>query len=56
MIRRSTQTVHQRNATGMLVALAATGKHIYPGSVPGATKAHRRAKNKRARIARRAHR
>ena len=43
-------------STQMLVALAATGKHIYPGTVPGHVKAHRRAVNKRARAARRAHR
>lgn len=48
------QTVHQRNATGMLVALANTGKHVYLGTVPGAVKAERRRKNKAARIARRA--
>lgn len=55
-MRKHVQTVHQRNATGMLVALAETGKHVYDGSVPYATKAHRRAKNKAARKARRAHR
>lgn len=48
------QTVHQRNATGMLVALADTGKHVYEGTVPAAVKAERRAKNKAARKARRA--
>jgi hypothetical protein len=50
------QTVHQRNATGMLVALADTGKHVYQGTVSGAVKADRRAKNKAARAARRTHR
>ena len=48
------QTVHQRNATGMLVALADTGKHVYAGTVDPAVKAKRRAKNKAARKARRA--
>lgn len=48
------QTIHQRNATGMLVALANTGKHVYQGTVPGAVKADRRRKNKAARAARRA--
>lgn len=50
------QTVHQRNATGMLVALANTGRHVYLGTVSGAEKADRRAKNKAARAARRTHR
>jgi hypothetical protein len=50
------QTVHQRNATGMLVALANTGKHLYEGTVPAAVKAQRRTKNKAARAARRTHR
>lgn len=48
------QTVHQRNATGMLVALAETGKHVYQGTVPHAIKAERRRRNKAARKARRA--
>lgn len=48
------QTIHQRNATGMLVALADTGKHVYMGTVPGAVKADRRRKSKAARVARRA--
>ena len=48
------QTIHQRNATGMLVALADTGKHVYGGTVPGHVKADRRRKNKAARVARRA--
>lgn len=48
------QTVHQRNATGMLVALADTGKHVYLGTVPAAVKADRRRRNKAARLARRA--
>jgi hypothetical protein len=46
------QTIHQRNATGMLAALANTGKH--QGTVSGAVKADRRRKNKAARAARRA--
>lgn len=50
------QTIHQRNATGMLVAMGALGKHVYPGTVPGAVKADRRVKNKAARAARRTHR
>jgi hypothetical protein len=50
------QSIHQRNATGMLVALANTGKHVYLGTVSGAVKAERRAKNKAARAARRTHR
>lgn len=50
------QTIHQRNATGMLVALANTGKHVYLGTVPPAVVADRRAKNKAARAARRTHR
>lgn len=49
-------TIHQRNATGMLVALSETGKHVYLGTVPAAVKARRRAKNKAARRARRASR
>ena len=36
------------------VALANTGKHVYQGTVPAAVKAKRRAKNKVARLARRA--
>lgn len=50
------QTIHQRNATGMLVALGALGKHVYGGTVPGAVKADRRRRNKVASAARRAHR
>ena len=50
------QTVHQRNATEMLLAIARTGKHMYEGSVPDAVKADRRAKNRAARAARRTHR
>lgn len=48
------QTVHQRNATGMAVALSAKGKHIYEGTVDRVTVAKRRAKNKAARKARKA--
>ena len=48
------QTIHQRNATGMLVALAETGKHVYLGTVPAAVVRERRRRNKAARIARRA--
>lgn len=52
--RRAALDVHQRNATGMLMALGDTGKHVYPGTVPAAVKARRRAKNRAARKARRA--
>lgn len=41
-------------ATKMLLALAATGKHVYEGTVPAAVIARRRAANKRARAARKA--
>lgn len=41
-------------STQMAVAMAATGKPFYEGTVPAATKARRRAKNKAARRARRA--
>lgn len=40
--------------TQMLLALAATGKHVYEGTVPAAVIARRRAANRQARIARRA--
>lgn len=50
----SAQTIHQSNATGMLLALADTGRHVYLGTVPAATKAVRRRRNKAARLARRA--
>lgn len=50
------QTTYQRNATGMLVALADTGKHVYLGTVPGAVIREHRRKNKAARKARRTHR
>lgn len=46
------QTTRQRNSTGMLVALARTGKHIYEGTVPAGVKARRRRKGKAARLAR----
>ena len=39
-------------STKMLLALSATGRHIYGGTVTTAEKARRRAKNKRARAAR----
>lgn len=42
--------------TKMLLAMAATGRHIYEGTVSPAAIASRRAKNKAARAARRAHR
>lgn len=41
-------------STKMALALAATGKQVYEGTVPAAVVARRRAANKRARIARRA--
>lgn len=41
-------------STKMALALAATGKQVYEGTVSGVEKAKRRAKNKRARAARRA--
>lgn len=41
-------------STKMALALAATGKHVYEGTVPAAVVARRRAKNKAARKARRA--
>ena len=43
-------------STKMALALAATGKHVYEGTVPAAVKARRRAKNKVARRARRVRR
>lgn len=43
-------------STKMLLALTATGKHIYEGTVSGAEKAKRRAKGKAARAARKASR
>lgn len=48
------QTHVQRQRTGMLVALADTGKHVYMGTVSGAEKAERRAKGRAARKARKA--
>lgn len=47
------QSTYQRNATGMLVALGALGKHVYGGTVPGHVKSERLRKNKAARKARR---
>lgn len=41
-------------ATKMLLAISATGKHLYEGTVSAAEKSRRRAKNKAARRARRA--
>ena len=43
-----------RPSTKMLLALAATGKHVYEGTVPHAVKVARRRRNKAARRARRA--
>ena len=42
--------------TKMLMAMAALGKPVYPGTVSEATKAKRRAKNKVARASRKANR
>ena len=41
-------------STKMALALAATGKRVYEGTVPAAVKARRRAANKRAKAARKA--
>lgn len=41
-------------STKMALALAATGRKVYEGTVPGAVVVKRRAKNKAARRARRA--
>lgn len=41
-------------STKMLLALSATGKHLYQGTVPAAVIARRRAANRRARTARKA--
>ena len=46
----------EQPSTKMLLALAATGRRVYEGTVPGVVVARRRAKNKAARIARRANR
>lgn len=43
-------------STKMALALAATGRKVYEGTVDPAVVARRRAKNKAARKARRAHR
>lgn len=43
-------------STKMLLALAATGRRVYEGTVPGAVKAKRREQNRAARRARAAHR
>jgi len=44
----------RRPSTWMLYAFTALGMNVYPGTVPAATVARRRAANKAARIARRA--
>lgn len=41
-------------STKMALALAATGRRVYEGTVPASVVARRRAKNRRARVARRA--
>lgn len=43
-------------STKMALALAATGRPVYEGTVPGSVVARRRARNKAARKARRANR
>lgn len=43
-----------RPSTQMLLALTATRRHVYGGTVPAAVKAARRRRNKAARAARRA--
>jgi hypothetical protein len=43
-----------RPTTQMLLAISATGKHLYQGTVPAHVKARRRRQNKAARLARRA--
>lgn len=53
-LRTTAQTVEEQNRTGMLMALGDTGRHVYEGTVPAATVARRRARNKAARKARRA--
>lgn len=45
-----------RPSTKMLLAISATGKHLYQGTVSGVEKANRRRRNKAARSARRARR
>lgn len=50
------QTSTTRRPNAILMALNLTGRHIYAGTVPAATVAKRRQRNKAARIARRAHR
>lgn len=44
------------DSTKMLLALSRTKRHFYEGTVPAATVARRRAKNRAARRARRVHR
>ena len=46
--------VSQPASTPMLLALNATGKHVYAGTVSPATKARRRAAGKAAKAARKA--
>ena len=45
-----------RPSTQMLLAISATGKHLYQGTVSGAVKERRRRRNKAARAARRENR
>lgn len=45
-----------RPSTQMLLAIGATGKHLYGGTVDPVTVAARRRRNKAARAARRVHR
>lgn len=57
MLFRATPNDHQITpAAQMAIAIADTGKPFYEGTVPAATIARRRAKNRAARKARRIHR
>ena len=47
-------TPDEKRRTAFLLAMSATGKHVYGGTVPPAVVARRRASNKAARQARRA--
>ncbi|GAB3863291.1 hypothetical protein GCM10028801_30570 [Nocardioides maradonensis] len=48
--------IAERPSTRMLLAIADTGKHLYQGTVPAHVKAKRRARNKVARLSRKANR
>lgn len=53
--RTDAEVAPQQSSYGItiLLALNGSGRHIYEGTVPAAEKARRRAKDKRARAARR---